>query len=410
MKKRSALVLAGLLAIGTALAGCSGSQSSGAADAGQPVKEIKIGQIHPLSGAMAVEGQQMRDAVQLAVDEVNEKGGIKSLGGAKVTLIDGDHEGKPEKGVSEVQRLIREGAVGILGTYTSGVTLSATQEAERQKTPFVVTIAAVDDVTERGFKYTFRIQPPASMMAQNFLDLFKSLNEKTGAGYQTAAIAHEDSVFGSSIADYINKNARQAGLQILANIPYSAKAADLTAEVNKIKSVNPDVVIPITYLNDGRLLFQAMKDANFKPKATIGVANGAISNAKFIAEDTALNQYMLDVNYTINPNSEKAKQVKEAYKAKFGSELGPNAAYSYEATKVLLDAIERAGSTDKAKIRDALTQTNYTDHILPQDAIIFDEKGQNKNAQAVMNQIVDGKSEVVFPEKYKQAEPVLGNK
>ena len=93
----------------------------------------------------------MRDAVQLAIEEINKNGGIKSLGGAKVELIEADHEGSPEKGVTEIQRLDHEGVVGIIGAYSSGVTLPATQEAEKAQIPFVVDIATVDEVTERGF-------------------------------------------------------------------------------------------------------------------------------------------------------------------------------------------------------------------------------------------------------------------
>ncbi|MFC0212280.1 ABC transporter substrate-binding protein [Paenibacillus chartarius] len=413
MKVKKFTVIATVVTLAAALAGCGSNPGSGASPAagadstGAKVAEVKIGSIHPISGSSAVEGQQMQDAIQMAVDEVNAGGGIKSLGGAKVTLVTGDNEMKAEKGVSEVQRMVREGVVGILGTYSSGVTLTATQEAEKQKVPFVVTISSVDSITERGFKYTFRLQPPASMMAQDFISQFKDLNAKAGGNLKTAVISHEDSIFGSSIADYIQKHASEAGLEILAKMPHPSSAADLTADVNKMKSLNPDVVIPITYLGDGKLLFQSMKNAGFAPKVTIGVANGAISNSKFITEDTGLNQYLLDVNYSINPKSEKAKTVTAAYAAKYNKGMGPNAAYSYEATKVLIDAIERAGSTDKTKIRDALSTTDYKDHILPQDSIVFDEKGQNKNARSVMNQIVDGKSVVVFPAEYKQVEVTL---
>lgn len=414
MKKVKMSMAATLLTVTMAVAGCGNSTTSGTNDSAAAVSnsgavsEVKIGSLHPISGSSAVEGQQMQDAIQMAVDEVNEAGGIQSLGGAKVALVTGDHEMKAEKGVSEVQRMVREGVVGILGTYSSAVALTATQEAEKQKIPFVITISSVDDVTNRGFKYTFRLQPPASIMAKDFISQFAALNEKAGGTLTTAVISHEDSIFGTSISTYIKEHASEAGLEILDVIPHASSAADLTSDVNKMKSLNPDVVIPVTYLGDGKLLFQSMASANFKPKAIIGVANGAISNSSFIAEDTAVNQYMLDVNYSINPRSANAPAVTEAYTTKFGIGMGPNAAYSYEATKVLIDAIERAGSTDKDKIREALTQTSYTDHILPQDAIVFDETGQNINAKAVMTQIVDGASKIVFPDEYKDADVVIG--
>ncbi len=403
----SLLLIIGLAACGSGSPTAGENQTSDENQGENSVSEVKIGSLHPLSGALAIDGTQMENAVKMAVDEVNESGGIKSLGGAKVTLISEDSENKPEKGVSEVQRMIREGVVGIVGAYTSAVTLAATQEAEKQKVPFVVDIAVSNEVTERGFKYTFRIQPNAKLMTDNFLKYFKELNEKSGSQLKTAVLVHEDSVFGSGIADYIEQNASQAGLEILANMAHPASTLDLTSDITKIKSLNPDVVITTTYLSDGDLLVKGMHNSGFWPKAMIGVANGAFSNAKFIADNITINQHIMDVNYTINPKSELAQEVKSKYKQLYGEEMSPNAAYSYMAVKVLIDAIERAGSTDRSKIRDALAQTNYTDHILPQGPIIFDETGQNINAQAVLNQIFDGQSLVVYPEEYKQVEPVF---
>lgn len=411
MKKKLGLtLLAFLLAIGVTAcnSGSTGdSGNEGASGSQGAVKEVKIGSLHPLSGALAIDGQQMENAVKMAVDEVNEAGGIQSLGGAKVVLISGDSENKPEKGVSEVQRMSREGVVGIVGTYTSAVTLAATQEAEKQKIPFVVDITVSNEVTERGFKYTFRIQPNAKLMSENFLSYFKELNESTGNQLKTAVIVHEDSVFGSGIASYILQNADKAGLEILDVLSHPASTLDLTSDITRIKSLNPDVIIATTYLSDGDLFVKNLYNSGFWPKVLIGVANGAFSNAKFITENIEINHHIMDVNYTINPKSELAQEVKKRYKELYGEEMSPNAAYSYTAVKVLLDAIERAGSTDREQIRNALAETNYTDHILPQGPIVFDETGQNINAQAVLSQIFDGQSFVVYPDEYKQVDAVF---
>lgn len=394
-------LLAGTLALVLLLGACSDGENSASGDGGDVVK---IGTLHPLSGGLANEGQEMRDAIRLAIEEVNENGGIESLDGAQIELVEVDHEGVPEKGVSEVQRLAREGVVGIIGAYSSGVTLPATQEAERSQIPFVVDIATVNEITERGFQYTFRIQPPASTMAANFLSYFETLNSTVDEPLTTAVLVHEDSVFGTSIADLIEKDATANNVEILANLPHSAAAADLSSTINKINSLKPDVVIATTYLRDGTLLIDGINESNYQPKAIIGVANGATSNAKFITEETSINQHLMDVNYSINPQSDLANEVAAKFQEKFDKNLGPNAAYSYTAAKVLIDAIERAGSTDRAEIQKALTETNMTEHILPQEAIVFDEKGQNENAQAVLNQIFNGTSKVVYPDEYKNEE------
>lgn len=395
------------LTLSLATTACGTTSGTGSSSSGKEAKEIKIGSLHPLSGAQATDGSQMENAIKMAIEEINKAGGIKSLGGAKLTLVEGDSENKPEKGVSEVQRMVREGAVSVIGTYTSGVAVTATQEAERQKIPFLIDIASADQITERGFKYTFRLQPPAQIIADNFLTDFKALNEKTGNKLKTVVLDHEDSVFGTGIATYIEKNASKAGIQVVGNLAHPANALDLTSEVTKIKSLNPDVVVVTSYLSDGELLTKSLAQSGFHPKAIIGVANGAYSNAKFISSNKDINQYIMDVNYTINPKSELAKKVREEYKKNYNQDLSPNAAYAYTAVKVLVDAIERAGSSDKDKIREALAKTNFTEHILPQGPIVFDEKGQNKNAQAVLSQIVNGESLVVYPDQYKQADPVF---
>jgi len=412
MKKFAVAALAmslviGLTACGSASNGSNSSNDQNNNQTNNTVAEVKIGSIHPLSGSLAIDGTQMENAVKMAVEEINEAGGIKSLGGAKVTLISGDSENKPEKGVSEVQRMAREGVVGIVGTYSSAVTMTATQEAEKQKIPFVVDIAVTDEITQRGFKYTFRIQPNATLMSQNFIKYFAELNEKTGNQLKTAVIVHEDSVFGSGIAKSLEQNAAQAGLEILEVMGHPSSTLDLTSDITKIKSLNPDVLIATTYLSDGELLVNGLNSAGFWPKALIGVANGAFSNAKFITDNVNINQHIMDVNYTINPRSDLAKEIKQKYKQLYGMDMGPNAAYAYTAVKVLIDAIERAGSTDTQKIRDALAETNYTDHILPQGPIVFDETGQNVNAQAVLTQIMDGQSLVVYPEEYQEVQPIF---
>lgn len=409
MKKWSLLFL--LFVLTTLLVACGGDESS--SDSGvkgesgsTSADQIKIGSLHPLSGGLALEGQEMRDAVKLAVEQRNEAGGIKSLDGAKVELIETDHEGTPEKGVSEVQKLDREGALGVIGAYSSGVALPATQEAERAKLPFVIDIGSANEITERGFKYTFRLQPAATTFSKDFLEILDELNANASEKLTKVMLVHEDSVFGTSIAEAIKSLSKEHGIEIVGVLPHAASAADLSTTINKISSTKPDIVVATTYLRDGVMLVEGIENSNFTPKAIIGVANGAFSNASFLTDYQKINQNIMDVNYTINQKSELAKEVSEAYKEKFGREIGPNGAYSYMATVVLLDAIERAGTTDREKIQEELRKTKLEEHILAAGVIEFDGKGQNINARAVLNQIRDGESFIVGPEEFKIEEPV----
>ncbi|KKM10121.1 hypothetical protein SY88_15920 [Clostridiales bacterium PH28_bin88] len=395
-----------VLLVGTLLAGCGSKDTAKEGDKAAPEKvtEIKIGSIHPLTGNLAYDGKMIRNALELAIDEVNTAGGIKSLGGAKLKLVDGDNQGSPEKAVSEVQRLIKEGAVVLTGTYTSSATFAATQEAEKQKTPFVITVSSAPNILERGFKYSFRIQPSATVFAQNFIEYMTKL---VTPEIKTAAVAHEDTLFGTTFGDYVEKHIAETGLKMVVRVPYSNKSPSLTAEVNKIAAAKPDILIGSGYYTDQTLLVKTLKEQKVDVKAIIGIANGAFSDPKFIQDLGKDAEYVMDVNYRYNPKNPKALEVRDKFKQKYGVEMNSSSLYGYVTGMVIADALERAASTDKDKIREALAQTNMADHILPHKEVKFNEAGENINAAGVITQIQNGKHVVVFPEEYAEAKLIF---
>lgn len=384
------------------LVGC-GTQTANNDNKSQ-AKEILIGSIHPMTGSMAYEGKAITNAAQLAVDEINAAGGIKSLGGAKLKLLVGDSQGLPDKASSEAQRLIREGAVALIGTYTSSSAVTATQEAEKAQTPFLITVAATTNIQERGFKYSFRIQPNADTFSEDFLRYMKEIKTPD---IKTIALVHENSLFGTYFADYVKKNIAKADLTIVGDIPYAASTATLSSEVTKLAGLNPDLVVGVGYYRDQALLIKTIRERNLKFKGIVGIANGAISDPKIIQDLGQGAEGLMDVNYRWNPNAQSSEKVLAAYKDKFSDNMSPHAMFGYTAIQVLADALERASSTDKVKVRDALAQTNFTNHILPQDAIKFNDKGENVNAQAVLVQVQNGRQVVVYPEKYAQAKLIF---
>ncbi|MEM3434021.1 MAG: ABC transporter substrate-binding protein [Candidatus Methanomethyliaceae archaeon] len=404
---RSLFLFVFVLTVGFLMVGCGAKDGAKQSEkTNQQVAEIKIGAIHPLTGTLAYEGKAIRNALELALEEVNASGGIKSMGGAKLKLIDGDDQGSPQKAVTEVQRLVKEGAVILTGCYTSGSTFAATQEAEKLKTPFIITIASAPNILERGFKYSFRIQPNANIFAQNFLDYIKEIL-KEHPDVKTAAIMHEDTLFGTTFGDYIEKHIGETGLKLVARVPYSNQSPNLTAEVTKVAAAKPDILIGTGYYRDQTLMVKTLKEQNVKVKAIIGIANGAFSDPKFIQEMGKDAEYIMDVNYSYNPKNPKSKEVIEKYQQKYGSPLSSHAVYGYVVGKLIADVLERAGSTDKEKIREALSKTNFADHILPNKEIKFNEAGENINAAGVITQIQNGKKLVVFPEEYAEAKLIF---
>lgn len=370
-------------------------------------REIKVGHVHPLSGPLAFDGGLVVNGMTLAVEEINAAGGIKSQGGAKLTLSGGDSQGKPEVGTAEAERLIREGVVAVLGPYQSPVAYNISQLAEKEKTPFIITVAVADNITERGFEYTFRVQPNARVMTVKSLDHLAELAKVTGTPVKTLAMMHEDGLFGTTVAGHVEKYAKNVGMELALRVPYSLRTADVTTEVTKIKAAKPDVVIVTGYFGDALLIARTATELRVETKAVMGISNGGFSNPKFLADQRELSDLILDGNYWHNPRSERAKRVMEAYQKRFSSPMSSHSVQAYSATMVLRDALERAGNADRAKLREALAATNLADHILPQGPIQFDKTGENANAQSALLQNQGGKTVVVGPAQFAEAKAVF---
>jgi len=374
---------------------------------GAEPKEVLIGHLHPLSGSLAFDGQELKNGLMLAVQEINESGGIKSLGGAKLKVLDADTEGKPEKAISEVERLYNAGAVAVTGCYQSAVTLVATQVAEKFKLPFVVSVAVADEVTTRGFNYTFRVQPNAEQMASQTVKYLTEIVKASGQGAKTIAYLHDNTSFGQSLVGHVEKFAPQAGFQLILKVPYSPAAPDVTTEVGKIKAAGADLVMATGYFGDGVRVLKTMRDLKLTAKAIVGCGNGAFSHPKFVQELGKLTEFVMDGNYRANPKSPLTQKAFANYKKAYGADMGSSTVFAYQPVYVLADAIERAKSTDREAIREALVKTDLKDHILPQGPIVFGPDGQNKNAAAAMMQILDGQIKVVWPSTYAEANPVF---
>lgn len=390
-----------------------GATAAGAAALGFPAvlraqaRELKIGHIHPLSGFLAFDGGLVTNGLTLAVEEINAAGGIRSMGGAKLALLGGDTQGKVEVGMAEAERLIREGVVALLGPYQSPVAYAVSQLAEKERTPFVITVAVADNITERGFEYTFRVQPNARTMTTRSLDHLADLAKASGVAVKTIAMMHEDGLFGTSIAGHLERHAKALGMELVLKVGYNFRTPDVTTEITKLKAARADLVVVSGYFGDGLLIARTATEHRLETRAVMGIANGGFSNPKFLADQPQLADLIMDGNYWHNPRSERAKRVFEAYQRRFNAPMSSHSVQSYSATMVLRDALERAGSPDRARIREALARTNLGDHILPQGPIQFDKTGENVNAQPALLQNQSGRTVVVGPGQFAEAKAVF---
>jgi len=370
-------------------------------------KEGKLGYILPVTGPLAFEAQLALNGLQLAVDEVNAAGGIKSLGGAKLVLLPGDTQQKVELGNSEAARLMDQGVSALIGPFSSLVAYSVRQLTEKNKTPFLLLAAVADNLTEGGLRYVFRVQPNGKAMATLTMNNMFEMAKAANVAIKRVAMMHEDGNFGTTMGNHVEAFGGKLGYALVQRVPYSLKSPDFTAELSKVKASRPDLLVISGYYGDSKIIAETAAKLRIGVHALVGLANAAYSNPKFIADNRELTDQLFDGNYWHNPKSERARAVFAAYQKRFNATLTSHGVQAYAVIGVLRDALERAGSADRDKLRDALAKTNLAEHILPQDAIKFDDTGENVNATPALLQVQGGKPVVVGPARFAEAKPVF---
>jgi len=354
---------------------------------------IKIGNILPLSGPSASVGLQNKQAQDMAVEEINAAGGIKSMGGAKIQLLYADSESKPEKGVAEAERFINTEKVAMLtGCWNSAVSYPVSAVAERAGIPFLVPVSVADKITEQGFKYVFRIAAKDSWWTRDQFAFLKDMEKEFNTKVSTVAFVYENGDWGKGFAEGWKKLAQQGGYKVVLDEPYPSTATDLSPVVQKIKRANPDVLFLTSNAADAILLTNTMAEYKVKPKAIIA-SGGGHADPSFLKAAGKNARYLFDiVEWETDVNKPGADKTNEKFKKLYGYNLAGESVDAYVATYVLADALERAKSTDPKAIRDALAKTKLDKGpamIVGYNAIEFDETGQNKHAALVMVQLND---------------------
>jgi branched-chain amino acid transport system substrate-binding protein len=386
--------------------------------------DIKIGVLYPLSGSLAQAGNEVKAAVALAVDVINEahpelslplaKGsGLPAFGGAKIVPVYVDNEGKPEVGQSEAERLITsEKVVALYGAYSSAVTKTSSAVAERLGIPFVNGESSSPDLTERGFKWFYRTTPNDTTFSEAMFAFIKGLNEKKNAGIKSVALFYEDTDFGTNSAKTQKELAAKNGIAVTADVKYRASATSLTTEVQTLKAGNPDLLLPTSYGNDAILLIKTMKELDFNPKLIVAQDAGFTDNSFFsnVGKDaegvTSRSAFSSDI-LTVKP---QAKTVNDLFKTKNGGrDIIDISARSFTGFITLADAINRAGSPNPDAIRQALDATNTPGDqtIMPWPGVKFDEKHQNTLGTAIIVQFLNGAYKTVFPFEFATTDVVF---
>ena len=386
-------------------------------------KTVKIGAIYPLSGNAASAGVHGKAAIETAVDIINnahpelgnlplaKNAGLAGLGGAKVEVVFADNQGSPAVGQNQALRLItEEKVVALSGAYQSGITLTASAIAEKYGIPFLSGESVAANLTERGFKWFFRTTPVASDLAKIYLEFLKDM-KAGGVKTDGVAIVHENTEYGTSVASVISSVFKDNGLNVALDMPYSANTTDVQSQVLQLKEKKPDVVIMVSYTSDAILYAKTMQSLDYKPPVLIGDDSG-FSDPSFIKTVGKISQGVFNrSSWSVGAPGSPTFLINEMYKKKSGGDdLDDASARQMQGFFVLCDAIDRAGSTDPAKIQAALKATDLKPDqlIMGYKGVKFDDKGQNILASGLVIQLQDGEHYVpVWPKDKAVTAPAL---
>jgi branched-chain amino acid transport system substrate-binding protein len=373
--------------------------------AGAQAKSVKVGVLHPVTGALAYSGQQCRMGALMAIEDINKAGGIKSLGGAKIEAMLGDAQSSPQAGTAEIEKMNEAGVCAVVGAFASAICLATTQAAAKYNLPHVVDVGVADQIVERGLKNTFRFGPGYKKCAEVAVANLHVLNTAAGKPARTVMIIHEESLFGTGTANLLSKELPGYGYDVKEVIKHANPTRDFNNIALRIKQVNPDIVIPANYYNEYALLVRTMQQQKISPKAIYSVLGGAASSYKFVKEFPEAANGIIDCNHWFNPRDKRSSELKKRVEAQ-GQFFSYEVFMTYTAMTLLADAIDRAKSTDRAAIIDALNKSTFSNHIMPYGTTQF-VNGQNMGAQPLMTQVVKGDIKVIVPRDYREVEPIF---
>lgn len=391
------------LTFALAAAGCGDTSSeSGSGD-------IVIGSVHPISGALALEGGQMDQGVKLAVDDINAGGGIASPDGRELRVASGDSQGKPDVGQTVAQQLIqRDDAVALVGAYQSAVSLNVSTVAERYEVPLIMDIAADDAILDGEQQWSFRLQPNATTMGRDGATNLADISEAEGDPVQTVAYLHDNTSFGEGIFAAFEEEAAARGMEVVEEIPYDPFATeDFTTQMTRIASLEPDAIVATGYYADGIKIAQAAAAVAPNVKTVFGVGQAAWANLNFTRDAGDGAQLVFCSCYHENATAEATTDVRQRFEAEFGAPMVSEAVFAYQATLLVAEALEEAGSAEPEAVRDAIAALSSENELLAYaDPTTFDDNGENEAAAPVVTQVQEGELVQVYPTDLAETTPM----
>ena len=373
----------------------------------QPAK-VRVGVLLPRSGVLAQLGQSCQRGADLAPEV------LRGMTGVDMELMNADIESSVDVARSRAEKLIDEGANVLVGAFDSGATAAIAQVAEQRRVPFVVNIAAAPQITEQGYKFTFRNFMTSPELIRNGLALYRDLFQATGTAPRTAVLMHVNDTFGQAnkrAIDQILPTLSYLPFKLVESISYDPAARDLSVEVSKAKATGADFIMMVGRLNDSILIVRELVKQRWSPMGLISPGSPGMYEEAFYKSLGKYSEYAISNVPWYDPKAPLTKTVEAAFDKKFPSDKlmyhALNVGFTFEAMMVVADAFRRARSTDGAALADAIRQTSITDRMMLGGPIRFNAKGQNTENASACVQNRNRRPTVVLPKQSAEMAPVF---
>jgi branched-chain amino acid transport system substrate-binding protein len=369
-------------------------------------KDVEIAMIVPLSGPWARQGVLERMGAEMAIEDINNSGGIKSLGGAKVKLVTLDTGDSAEKAKNAAQRLVAQNpdVIGGFGAWLSSFTLAVTEVTERAELPWL-TLSYSDAITGRGFRYVFQTSATADLQSEMALPTIMDLAEKsTGKKPTTTGVLQDNTAAPVSFMKPMRAGGfEKAGLKIAVDEVYTPPLSDATPLVAKVRTARPDFLwLVSTNIPDDTLLLQKLAEMGIGADKLPVVGNGAHFGAPELLKVAGADVLEGLLVTVANWSNDGQRDLIERFKKRTGEPwLTQDSLCAYGHVWIVKEAVEKAGVADKRKVAEAIRAMDTSEgsaKFFAGNHIKFDDKGRRVDAPLVIFQWQKGAPVTVYPQ------------
>ncbi len=378
-------------------------------------KEVEVGLIAPMSGPYARQGQVMKMAADMAIETINQQGGIKSMGGAKLKLSIFDAGDSVERAKNAAQRKVADAPnlVVATGAYLSSFTLAVTEVTERAELP-LVTFSYSDLITSRGFKYVFQTSATGVQQAEGSLPALMEMAEKaSGKRPKTIGIVMDNTAASVSFVKPMRDHQfAKLGLSLVMDETFTPPLANATPLIQKVRAAKPDLLILLpTVISDAKLLLEKMNEFGLGRGKLPTIANGAAILDPDLRTNMNIEQLegvmAVVANWTTNAQKDFVAEVK-----KKTGETWPTQHFvtTYGDMLIFKAALEAAGKAERKAVAQALREMNLSGaaatYFPGNGKLKFEDNGRRADASLLIVQWQKGVPITVYPAKDALAPPI----